>query len=149
MQFTTTTILALAALTTSALSAPTSAVSMMATGTTWTIQSFKRTCTAASSTAANSCTYSYSINTHVGTATPCSYKVSGSPAERASYTNLKCGTFAVSSSWSGQFGEGNGFQTLAVVKGSQIIYPGYTDKQLVSGKVVTPDQSYTPQSLPK
>ena len=32
-------------------------------------------------------------------------------------------------------------------RSSQIIYPSYKDTQLVNGKVVSPDQSYTPQKF--
>lgn len=143
MHFQTLLIAAMAAV--PALSAPATEKSMMAASTPqWTIKTFVRTCNSANT----SCKYSYSIDTHTAAATPCSYTVSGSPASRASYNNIKCGAFTISSNWSGQFGDGNGFQTLAVVTGKQIAYPAYTDKQLVNGKVVTPDQSYAPQNLP-
>ncbi|KAL8830140.1 MAG: hypothetical protein Q9191_001601 [Dirinaria sp. TL-2023a] len=120
--------------------------SMMASSSTpqWTIESFKRTCNAADT----SCAYSYSIDTHTAPATPCSYTVTGNPAARASYGNIQCGVYTVSSSWSGQFGAGKGFQTLAVTDGKLIVYPAYTDAQLVNGQTVSPDQSYTPQNVP-
>ncbi|KAG6011931.1 hypothetical protein E4U43_008034 [Claviceps pusilla] len=59
------------------------------------------------------------------------------------------GDYTVTSGWSGQFGEGNGFTTFAVVdnKNRLIAYPSYTDVQLANGHVVTPDQSYKPQNL--
>ncbi|KXT04175.1 hypothetical protein AC578_54 [Pseudocercospora eumusae] len=143
MQFTTIVALLAAAGSSLAAPAPVADKSMMAAGASWTMQDFKRTC------GGGVCTYDYKINTNDGSAaTACTYKVNGNPATRASYNNVKCGAFTISSNWSGQFGEGNGFQTLAVVKGKQIIYPAYTDKQLVSGQVVKPDQSYTPQNLP-
>ena len=43
-----------------------------------------------------------------------------------------------------------GFTTLSVVDSAAktIVWPAYTDKQLVNNTVVTPDQSYTPQNLP-
>ncbi|CRK23756.1 hypothetical protein BN1708_013790, partial [Verticillium longisporum] len=61
-----------------------------------------------------------------------------------------CGPYTVTSSWSGQFGEGNGFTTLAVVNRSskQIVWPAYTDKQLAKAVVVKPNQSYPVQALP-
>jgi hypothetical protein len=61
-----------------------------------------------------------------------------------------CGKYTITSNWSGQFGKGKGFTTLAVVDNptSQIIYPGYKDTQLVNGTVVKPDQSYAPAALP-
>jgi hypothetical protein len=142
MQFSTT-FLALLATASSALAAPAPAdKSMMAAGSTWTMQNFKRVC------GGGTCSYSYSINTNDGTAaTACAYKVTGSPATHASYQNIKCGAFTIGSTWSGQFGADQGFQTLSVVKGKQILYPAYTDAQLASGQVVKPDQSYTPQNL--
>lgn len=127
------------------LSAPATEKSMMATtAPQWMIKSFVRTCNSANT----SCNYSYSIDTHTASATPCAYTISGNPASRASYNNIKCGPYTISSGWSGQFGENNGFQTLAVTNGQVIVYPAYSDKQLVNGQVVTPDQSYAPQNLP-
>lgn len=144
MQFTTA-IIAVLATAGSSLAAPApepaADVSMMATASTWTMQNFERTC------GGGVCTYDYSVFDG-SAATHCNYKVTGNPATRASYQNVKCGAYTIGSTWSGQFGEGQGFQTLSVVKGKQIIYPAYTDNQLVSGKVVKPDQSYTPQNLP-
>ncbi|EME44984.1 hypothetical protein DOTSEDRAFT_43416 [Dothistroma septosporum NZE10] len=143
MQFTSVLAL-LSAVAVPALAAPAAdpaTTNMMASGPQWTVQNFKRTC------GGGVCTYDYSVLQN-GQATKCNYQVKGSPATRASYNNVQCGPYVISSSWSGQFGDGNGFQTLAVVNGKQIIYPAYTDKQLVSGQVVTPDQSYTPQNLP-
>ncbi|KAL8939949.1 MAG: hypothetical protein Q9216_003075 [Gyalolechia sp. 2 TL-2023] len=136
---------ALAAIPSLAAPAPTPELSMMAASAPlWTIKSFVRTCNDANT----SCTYSYSIDTQSGAATPCTYIVAGNPAARASYNNVQCRSFTLSSNWSGQFGPDNGFQTLAVVQGRTIIYPAYTDKQLVNGQVVSPDQSYAPQNLP-
>ena len=126
------------------LAAPTSKSIRESSTPQWTIESFTRTC----NTNDTSCAYNYSIDTHTAPATPCSYNVTGNPASRASYGNVSCGVYTISSSWSGQFGDGNGFQTLAVTDGKVIVYPGYTDKQLVNGQVVSPDQSYAPQSLP-
>lgn len=150
MQLTTLFLAALATAGTT-LAAPTPAdKSMMATGSTWTMQNFQRTC----GPLLKQCTYSYSINTNDGTATTaCTYQVNSSdpsatPAAKTTYENVKCGAFMIGSTWSGQFGANQGFQTLSVVKGSQIIYPAYTDAQLAAGSVVKPDQSYTPQNLP-
>ncbi|KAK4497861.1 hypothetical protein PRZ48_010516 [Zasmidium cellare] len=145
MQFTTATIALLAAAGSSlAAPAPAAAVkSMMADASSWTLQDFTRTC------ADGSCTYDYSVNLNDGSAaTHCNYQVTGNPAEQAAYQNVACGPFVIGSTWSGQFGAGQGFQTLSVVKDKQIIYPAYTDNQLVSGQTVKPDQSYTPQNLP-
>lgn len=86
---------------------------MMVAGASWTMQTFTRTCNSADT----SCKYNYTINPHDVAATPCSYTVTAaSKASRASYNNVKCGNFVISSNWSGQFGDGKGFQTLAVVR---------------------------------
>ncbi|KUI67718.1 hypothetical protein VM1G_03570 [Cytospora mali] len=120
-------------------------VSMMATATTWTITSLKRVCDAADTT----CTWTFGINNGSAT-TPCTEVVTGSPASQTNGGPATCGVYTVTSGWSGQFGAGNGFTTLAVVDYTTglIIYPAYTDKQVSGGAVVTPDQSYTPQALP-
>lgn len=144
MHFQTLFIAALSALPALSAPAPAADKSMMAATTQWTIQSFVRTCNSANT----SCKYAYSIDPHTGTVTPCSYTATGNPASRASYNNVKCGAYTISSGWSGQFGAGNGFQTLAITDGKVIVYPAYTDKQLVNGQVVSPDQSYAPQNLP-
>lgn len=142
MQFTTT-FLAVLATAGSVLAAPAPAEkSMMAAGDTWTIQSFKRVC------GDGKCDYSFAINTNDGQApTGCAYEVTGNPASQQAYQNVQCGDFTIGSTWSGQFGPDNGFQTLSVVRGKQILYPAYTDKQLDGGNTVKPDQSYTPQNL--
>ncbi|MCJ1382621.1 hypothetical protein MMC17_005734 [Xylographa soralifera] len=106
----------------------------------WTMQYFTRTCPSTAS-----CKYAYSIFDGT-TTTPCSYTIQAANATTASYGPEDCGVFAITSSWSGQYGPGNGFQVLAVKGEGYIIYPGYTDKQLASGVAVTPDQSYTPQA---
>lgn len=111
----------------------------------WTIAKFQRVC----NTANTSCKYSFNINTHTAPVTPCSYTVTGNNAADASVNGKTCGVYTVSSNWSGQFGPGNGFTTLAVVNNQlkQIVYPAYKDVQLAGNKVVTPNQSYTPQNL--
>ena len=144
MHFQTILIAAMAALPAMSAPAPVEKSMMAAAAPQWTIKSFLRTC----NTANTSCKYSFSIDTHTAPATPCSYTAVGNPASRVSYNNKKCGPYTISSNWSGQFGPNNGFQTLAVVNGKTIVYPAYTDKQLVNGKIVTPDQSYAPQNLP-
>ncbi|KAL8655509.1 MAG: hypothetical protein Q9226_003020 [Calogaya cf. arnoldii] len=145
MHFSTLFLAALTAIPALSAPAPATAVSMMAATTPqWTIKTFIRICNHENT----SCNYSFSIDTHVGAATPCSYTVHGNPAARATYNNVQCGACIISSTWSGQFGPNDGFQTLAVVQGRTIVYPAYTDNQLANGKVVSPDQSYSPQNLP-
>lgn len=120
----------------------------MAASSQWTIVNMKRVC----NTADTSCTWTFGINQNNGTPqTACKFVVAQADASEAKSSGVRtCGGYSVSSGWSGQFGPGNGFTTLAVVSNAQklIIYPAYTDKQLDTNKVVTPNQSYTPQNLP-
>ncbi|KAI0004382.1 small secreted protein [Xylariaceae sp. FL0662B] len=146
MQFTTTVLAAI--LSATALAAPTPAAevkSAMADAPQWTIESMKREC----NTEDTSCTWSFGINTHLAPATPCSFTITGSPASRTDSTGNICGDYTVSTGWSGQFGEGNGFTTLSVIDwGKRLItWPAYTDKQLANGVVVTPDLSFPPTVL--
>lgn len=147
MQFTTLLVSALVSAT--GMAAPSQpragAVSMMAEASTWTITSLSRTCNAADT----SCTWTFGINNGTAT-TPCTEVVTGTPASQTNGGPATCGPYTVTSGWSGQFGAGNGFTTLAVVNypAGLIVYPAYTDKQVSTGAVVTPDQSYTPQALP-
>ncbi|TLS30666.1 hypothetical protein PpBr36_03938 [Pyricularia pennisetigena] len=148
MHFTTTTILALAATLTGAVPTPAGqAKSMVADVPQWTMTDFTRTCNDADT----ECKVQFGIDTNAGgnsTATPCSYSVTAeSKASRASVANVDCGKYKVSSGWSGQFEVG--FTTLSVVDSEKrlIVWPAYTDEQLVNGKAVSPDQSYAPQTL--
>ncbi|KAJ5938670.1 hypothetical protein N7466_001804 [Penicillium verhagenii] len=127
------------------MAAPVASTNMMAATSTWTIDNMKRVC----NTADTSCTWTFGINTGAAT-TACSFVVKGTTAADLNGGPATCGDFTVTSGWSGQFGAGNGFTTLAVVDNvsRQIIYPAYTDVQLNTGKVVKPDQSYTPANLP-
>ncbi|KAH8667092.1 hypothetical protein BX600DRAFT_550018 [Xylariales sp. PMI_506] len=142
MYFTTTSIAALLLATLpSAIASPV----LAPRATTWTIRSLKRPCNSADT----SCTWTFGIDT--GSAvTPCSFTVTGSPADQTDRTvGATCGAFTVTTGWSGQFGPGNGFTTLAVVNYAtkQIAWPAYTDKQLAGGVVVSPDQSYAVTQL--
>ena len=149
MKFSLPFIAALAAISPAAAAPAAGEISMMAAGPQWTINDMLRQCDKPNKV----CTYTFKVNTHVGTPTPCKFVVKAG-AEVASHTNggpAKCGIFTVTSGWSGQFGPGNGFTTLSVVDYAkkQIIWPAYTDKQLASGgKTVKPDQSYAPANLP-
>ncbi len=125
--------------------APREEVSAMAAVPEWTIKSFKRTCNSADT----SCTVSFSVDTHLAAATPCTYTVTGSPASQASTNGITCGPYTISSGWSGIFGPGNGFTTWSLVDWSKrlITWPSYSDAELAGGKVVTPDKSYAPANL--
>ncbi|KAH7129511.1 hypothetical protein B0J13DRAFT_509861 [Dactylonectria estremocensis] len=145
MQFTTAFIALLSASGVMAAPAASNTVSMMAATPQWTIQTLNRVCDKADTT----CTWNFKINTGSGAATPCKYVVKGTKASQANGGPAKCGTFTITSGWSGQFGADKGFTTVSVVSSKkQIIYPSYTDKQLAGGKVVKPDQSYAPAALP-
>ncbi|KAL4724292.1 hypothetical protein ACLX1H_008905 [Fusarium chlamydosporum] len=121
-------------------------VNMMAAAPQWTIENMQRSCAKDDS----SCTWNFKINTHKGAATGCKFVVKGSKASQRNGGPVKCGDFTVTSGWSGQFGPGNGFTTFSVVSSArQIVWPAYTDKQVQGGKVVKPNQSYSPANLPK
>ncbi|KAJ5248782.1 hypothetical protein N7468_000233 [Penicillium chermesinum] len=122
--------------------------SMMAADSQWTIEGLKRVCDKGNTT----CTWTFGIDT--GSAVQkvkyVVHKSGDTGANDANGGPSTFGDFTITSGWSGQFGPGNGFTTLSVVdnKLKEIIYPAYTDAQLAGGKVVTPDQSYTPAALP-
>jgi hypothetical protein len=147
MHFATTLITAILANTAFAAPAASSNVkSIRAAEPQWTIKSMKRVCNSADT----SCAWSFSVDTHLSPVTACAYTVTAaSKASQAPANGVTCGPYTVSSGWSGQFGPGNGFTTLAVVNyaGKRIVWPAYTDVQLAGGAVVTPDQSYPPTTL--
>ncbi|GAB1321101.1 hypothetical protein MFIFM68171_11311 [Madurella fahalii] len=143
-------ILGLIAAASNAFAAPTmesrsEAVSAMAAVPQWTINSFTRTCNADDT----SCTISFGVDTSTAPVTNCSYTVTGAPASQAPTSGIACGPYTISSGWSGQFGPDQGFTTWSVVDRSLrlIIWPAYTDRELVNGVAVTPDKSYAPQTL--
>ncbi|KAF5531704.1 small secreted protein [Fusarium mexicanum] len=123
-------------------------VSMMASTAQWTIRDAKRYCRSDDSI----CNWKFGIDTGNGKPYECRYNVKGPGAsKKRSAGPSTCGDFTITSGWSDQFGANNGFTTLSVVSKSkrQIIWPAYTDKQLAGAKIVKPDQSYAPASLPK
>lgn len=144
----------------SVLAAPAGVSMMASTSPEWTMEDVKRACNDADT----SCTWTFGIDdgsappnattTTTTTTTSCTYIVkaaNGVPASRADGGPSQCGEYTITSGWSGQFGDENGFTTLSVVNDDtprQIIWPAYTDKQLEGGKVVKPDQSYKPATLP-
>ncbi|KAF2144911.1 uncharacterized protein K452DRAFT_284290 [Aplosporella prunicola CBS 121167] len=144
MQFTNALIAAIMATVVAAAPTPADKLMTDTQAAQWTIKSFTRSCNQADT----SCHVSFSVDTKNGAPQACSYDVSGQPASRTDYNSVACGPYTISSGWSGQFGPDAGFSTLAVTNGKQIIYPAYTDKQLVNGQAVAPDQSYAPQNLP-
>ncbi|KAF5620241.1 small secreted protein [Fusarium sp. NRRL 52700] len=123
-------------------------VNMMASTAQWTMRDAKRYCRSDDSI----CNWKFGIDTGDGKPYECRYDVKGPGAsKKRSAGPSTCGDFTITSGWSDQFGADNGFTTLSVVSQSkrQIIWPAYTDKQLAGAKIVKPDQSYTPASLPK
>ncbi|KAI0125624.1 hypothetical protein BJ170DRAFT_684884 [Xylariales sp. AK1849] len=133
-----------------ALAAPATAraesKSMMAEGD-WIIESLKRTCDSGDTL----CTWEFGIDTQMAPATACKFTIPGHPASQTGLVSpASCGDFQVTTGWSDQFGADQGFTTLSVVNtvSKLIVWPAYTDAQLVNGAVVVPDQSYTPQNLP-
>ncbi|KAI5864287.1 hypothetical protein GGS23DRAFT_563690 [Durotheca rogersii] len=151
MQLSTATFLPalLSALASATLAAPLSMAAPAATE--WTIQSLSRTCDEGDKT----CQWEFGINTGEDRVAPVHVKyivdaTKAAPASRAAGGPQTFGKFTVTSTWSGQFGEGLGFTTLSIVDYAKklIVYPAYTDGQLASGAVVTPDQSYPVYRLP-
>ncbi|KAJ5819954.1 hypothetical protein N7474_005545 [Penicillium riverlandense] len=140
--------LVLTTLVSAAMAAPATTVSMMAAGPEWTIENMKRVCNAKDT----SCTWTFDIEvgTAAAAATACTYVVKGADASQANGGPSDCGSYTITSGWSGQFGPGNGFTTFSVVNNvnRHIIWPAYTDKQVQAGKVVKPNQSYAPAALP-
>lgn len=112
----------------------------------WTIVGFHRKCALLDV----SCTYSFFINPNDKTGvTPCKYNIVGVAASRLSYQNIKCGAFKVGSTYLARAGVNNGVQTLSVARNGLVIYPAYTDRELLNGKIVKPNRSYTPVKLPQ
>lgn len=146
MQFTTVFLSALAAV--GSMAAPVEpraeAVSMMAQATTWTITGAKRVVNADNTQT----TWSFGVN-NGQTTTACTEVINGAKSSTLNGGPVTCGPYTVTSGWSDQFGPGNEFTTFAVVDyaAKLIVYPAYTDKEVASGNVVTPDKSYTPAKL--
>ncbi|KOS46908.1 hypothetical protein ACN38_g2187 [Penicillium nordicum] len=114
------------------------------TSSDWTIRDMQRVCNDENT----SCTWSFGIDSGSDT-TGCTYIVEATDASRANGGPSACGAYTISSGWSGQFDPTNGFTTLSVAnnEAGQIIWPAYNDEQLADGKVVKPDQGYTPAAL--
>lgn len=146
MQLPTALLLATTLAATSTLATPIAATKSMAVpnAAEWTIETFTRTCADTSF-----CDYYFFIDTHVSPVPTCNYRIyaNGAIAQNTNYNGISCGIYTISSGWSGQFGPGNGFSTLAVTDGRNIVYPAYRDVQLVDGQAVSPDQSYPVQSV--
>ncbi|KAJ5995415.1 hypothetical protein N7481_002392 [Penicillium waksmanii] len=119
---------------------------MMAASPQWTIRNLKRVCNGADT----SCTWNFGIQVGTAATKSCTYVVKGATASERNGGPSACGVYTITSGWSGQFGPDNGFTTLSVVNNDsrQIVWPAYTDKQLDGGKVVKPDQAYSPAALP-
>ncbi|KAI5928333.1 hypothetical protein F4810DRAFT_648014 [Camillea tinctor] len=145
MQLTSTLVSTLLAAAAPVLAAPVSTFA----ATEWTIQSLVRTC----SEDLSQCEWDFSIATGEGDPTPCVFVVNATTQAPASQVNggpSSCGVFTITSGWSDQFGADQAFTTLSVVDYANklIVYPGYTDAQLVNATVVEPDLSFPVQSLP-
>ena len=144
MQFAKSYVVAILASTHSA-AASSSSKSMTAFNEQWTVEGMTRNCDGN-----GTCTWAFAIDTHQAPVTSCVMVVHGLPATHFPGGPIACGDFTITSGWSGQFEPEHGFTTLAVVENQRrlIIYPAYTDAQLINGKMVVPDQGYTPQALP-
>lgn len=98
--------------------------------TQWTIEGLHRDCPSDSS-----CTWTFRINTHVGSVINVSFEVNGPYANGGSIT---FGDFTVTSGWSEQYGEDKGFTTLSTVdnKNNPIAFTSYPDAEVSNGAVV-------------
>ncbi|KAL2155661.1 hypothetical protein VTH82DRAFT_403 [Thermothelomyces myriococcoides] len=116
------------------------AVSAMADVPQWIIKSFTRTCNKDDT----KCKISFGVDTQLEPVTECSYTVTGNPASQTPVNGIECGPYAISSGW-----DPLGFTVWSVVDWEKrlIVWPAYTDEELVNGKPVTPDKSYAPQAL--
>ena len=113
----------------------------------WTINSLSRACDDTDTV----CGWSFLIDTNCPSQapTPCSFSIKslgpGVPASRSPKhekgEDELCGPYEVHSSWSGQFGPGQGFTTLSVIdNGSKLgAYPAYRDDLFGKGKETVPD----------
>ncbi|KAI0181990.1 hypothetical protein GGR52DRAFT_568199 [Hypoxylon sp. FL1284] len=125
-------------------------VSMAADGE-WTIEGMVRTCDDADT----SCLWTFTVDTaEEGVDTQLvNYVVNATetaPASQAIGGPQVFGLFTVTSTWSGQFGEGEGYTTLSVIDYEKgvLVYPGYKDVEVPNGEVVDPDRSFPVQNLP-
>ncbi|CCC05433.1 hypothetical protein SMACR_09183 [Sordaria macrospora] len=113
----------------------------------WTIHSLSRHCDDSDTV----CGWSFIIHTNCPSLapTPCSFTIKslgpGVPASRspkhAKDNDELCGPYEVHSSWSGQFGPGQGFTTLSVIDaGNKLVaYPAYRDDLFRKEKTTVPD----------
>lgn len=113
----------------------------------WTIHDLTRHCDDSDTV----CGWSFIINTNCPSLapTPCSFTIKslgpGVPASRSPKhekgQDELCGPYEVHSSWSGQFGPGQGFTTLSVIDGGNklVAYPAYRDDLFGKDKTTVPD----------
>lgn len=105
--------------------------------TQWTMRNVQRPCAQGNA----ACAWNFDIDTGAPPTRHCSFRT---PGPSASIGGVKCGDFRIGVGYNSQ----RRFTVLSVVRAGLIIYPGYTDQQLRGGRVVTPDQAYTPRSVP-
>lgn len=113
----------------------------------WTIHSLSRQCDDADMV----CGWSFIVDTNCPSLapTPCTFSIKslgpGVPASRSPKhekgLDELCGPYEVHSSWSGQFGPGQGFTTLSVIDGGNklVAYPAYRDDLFEKEKGTVPD----------
>lgn len=128
------TLLAIAAATTTATAAP-----LESRTPDWIIQGLSRACDSQDTT----CTWKFAVNNQETAPTACTYVVKASnnqPASRANGGPVQCGSYTVTSGWSGQFVVG--FTTFAMYDNVKklIAFPAYDDNEVNSGKV--PDKPF-------
>lgn len=104
----------------------------------WTIRDTSRACAGDYS----SCTWSFTIDNNMGDQTGCTfvtYAHDGQGADRASGGPSDCGVYqGITSGWSGQFGDGNGFTTFAAKRYDHNVigFFSFTDAEVANGQHV-------------
>jgi hypothetical protein len=80
----------------------------------------------------------------------CCFEVNAKDGKKASQTDIywvECEKYLVSTDWDEYLGYGFTQFSIYDTEKSTIIFPGYTDKELWGGKVVSPDKKYHPSLL--
>ncbi|KAI1341136.1 small secreted protein [Xylariaceae sp. FL0016] len=111
-----------ALLSTTALAAPT-VKSAIAKRSQWHIQNMTHACDPTD----KSCEWDFDLDTGAEAVAHCTIAVNASPVRQPDFTLEPCKQFTVSAGWSGQFGPGNGFTTVADHRAGLIIFAGYSD----------------------
>ncbi len=103
---------------------------------TWTIEGLTRACS-------GGCTWEFLVERHDGSQPlVCTFAQPGGPQSDVQSPQACGGPYTVTLGWSGVFGPGNGFSTLALKdsQDGQISWPSYNDAALAGGSA--PDSDF-------